>query len=91
MRLVFVAGIQPLVVPADHGNADAFRWGFLPVRTLAGKGCFVAPKNVELIREQTLKEIESHLRESIRLAALCGLSYVQLQEMLSLLHEEDTP
>ena len=77
------------IITTKRAYDELEREGF--INTVAGKGCFVAPKNVELIREQTLKEIESHLRESIRLAALCGLSYVQLQEMLSLLHEEDTP
>ena len=33
--------------------------GFL--YTVAGKGCFVAEKNLDLIREQQLKELENHL------------------------------
>ena len=31
------------------------------IYTLPGKGCYVAPKNVELLREENLKKIESYL------------------------------
>ena len=33
------------------------------IHTVAGKGCFVARKNVELIREENLKQIEEHIRK----------------------------
>ena len=31
------------------------------IDTVAGKGCFVAEKNLDLIREQQLRELEGHL------------------------------
>ena len=37
--------------------------------TLPGKGCYVAPKNVELLREENLKKIEEHVDKIVRLAA----------------------
>lgn len=46
--------------------------GFL--YTVQGKGCFVAPKNVELLREENLKKIEEKIDEIIRLARTCNLS-----------------
>ena len=49
---------------------------------MAAKGCFVAPKNLELLREENLKAIEGHLAEAVRLAAVCGLSGGELEEML---------
>ena len=50
--------------------------------TVAAKGCFVAPKNLELLREENLKAIEGHLTEAVRLAAACRLSGGELEEML---------
>ena len=41
------------------------RAGF--VYTVPAKGCFVAPRNVELLREEHLRRIEEHLREAAAL------------------------
>ena len=54
--------------------------GFL--YTVPGKGCFVAPKNVELLREENLKKIESHIDEIVRLAATCELEKADILNML---------
>lgn len=62
--------------------------GFL--YTVAGKGCFVAEKNLDLIREQRLKELEEHLSTAAELAKICGVSPRELQEMLTVLLEEES-
>ena len=67
----------------DELEADGFLF------TLAGKGCFVAEKNLDLIREQKLKELEDHLDAAVELAAQCGISSAQLQEMLRILLREE--
>ena len=54
----------------------------------AGKGCFVAAKNTELLREENLKCIEEHMQEIRRLAAGCGLSRGDIIEMFNVLEEE---
>ncbi|RAZ36976.1 GntR family transcriptional regulator, partial [Klebsiella oxytoca] len=41
------------------------------IDTVAGKGCFVAEKNLDLIREQQLRELESHLSAAAELAKHC--------------------
>ena len=61
--------------------------GFL--YTVAGKGCFVAPKNLELLREENLKAVEAHLEAAAKLAAACGLKRDDLIELLKLLTEGD--
>ena len=61
--------------------------GFL--YTVAGKGCFVAEKNLDLIREQQLKELESHLTAAAGLAKSCGLTVEELFGMLRVLLEEE--
>lgn len=57
--------------------------------TVAGKGSFVAARNVALIREEHLKKIEQLLQESIVLAGSCGLSREDLLETLRLLLENE--
>ena len=57
--------------------------------TVAGKGCFVAEKDLDLIREQKLKELEGHLSAAVQLARTCGLSREELLETLRILSEED--
>ena len=58
--------------------------------TVAGKGCFVAEKNLDIIREQQLKELEGHLASAADLAKTCGVSQPELHEMLRILLEEES-
>lgn len=55
--------------------------------TVAGKGCFVAPRNLELMREEHLKQIEQHLRAVLELARPLELSHTDILEMLDLIDE----
>lgn len=57
------------------------------IYTVSGKGCFVAEKNTEIIREEHLKEIESRMREITEIARMCGLSDEEVREMLRLIQE----
>ena len=57
--------------------------------TVAGKGCFVAEKNLDLIREQQLKELEDHLTAAAGLARSCGATAEELVGMLRVLLEEE--
>ena len=59
------------------------------VYTMAGKGCFVAPLNLQLLREEHFKQVEAHLQEAVRLAAACGLTGEELLEMLRILLQEE--
>ena len=53
------------------------------IYTIQGKGCFVAPKNVELLREENLKKIEGHIDEIVKLADTCNLRKEDVLEMLA--------
>ena len=57
--------------------------------TVASKGCFVAEKNVEMIREDHLRRIEEYLQKIAELASACNISNAQLIEMLRVLQRED--
>ena len=60
------------------------------IYTMAGKGCFVAEENLDLIREQRQKELEEHLAAALELARGCGLAPQDLVRMLELLSEEES-
>ncbi|MCI9643443.1 MAG: GntR family transcriptional regulator [Oscillibacter sp.] len=67
----------------DELEAEGFLY------TVAGKGCFVAEKNLDLIREQQLKELEDHLAAAAGLAGSCGVTVEELIGMLRVLLEEE--
>lgn len=58
------------------------------IYTLPGKGCFVAERSTELLREENLKKIESHMQEIRRLANACRLTEQELDDMWRLQKEE---
>ena len=60
------------------------------ITTVAGKGCFVAEKNLDLVREQQLKDLEGHLTAAVELAKSCNISHQELHEMLRILSEEES-
>lgn len=60
------------------------------IYTMAGKGCFVADNNLEILREQRRQELETHLTAALELAQSCGLTRQDLKQMLDLLSEEET-
>ena len=90
------------LLPSSRGLAKDLRISFITTKrayeelekegflyTVPAKGCYVAPKNTELIREQNLKEIETHISEIARLAAACGLSEAELLEMVRFQLEDE--
>lgn len=58
------------------------------VNTVAGKGCYVADKNIEFVREEHLKQIEEHINEIKALSSTCGISRNEVFEMLRLIWNE---
>lgn len=58
------------------------------IYTMPGKGCFVAERSTELLREENLRKIESHMQEIRRLANACRLTEQELDEMWRLQKEE---
>ena len=58
------------------------------IYTLPAKGCFVAPKNMELVREENLKKIESLLEQIRQLSKQCSLSAEDIHGMIDFCMEE---
>ena len=74
------------VITTKRAYEELEKEGYLyPV---AGKGCFVSPRNEELVREERLKEMESHLARAAELAQMCGLTKEEYKEALELFWEE---
>lgn len=89
------------MLPSIRGLAKDLRISFITTKrayeelekdgfiyTLPGKGCYVASKNVELLREENLKKIEEHIDEIVRLATTCNLSKKDIIEMVNFGLEE---
>ena len=83
------------MLPSIRGLAKDLRISFITTKrayeelekegfiyTLPAKGCYVAAKNVELIREENLKKIEDHMEKIVFLAESCNLSREELIAML---------
>ena len=68
----------------DELEAEGF------VCTVAGKGCFVAEKNMELVREHQLKTLEAQLSAAVKTARGCGVTTEELLNMLHILLEEES-
>lgn len=75
------------VITTKRAYDELERDGFLV--TVAGKGSYVATKNLDLVREAHLQEIERHLREVEKLATSLHLSVEEVAEMLAIVWEED--
>ncbi|MBQ1321028.1 MAG: GntR family transcriptional regulator [Solobacterium sp.] len=58
------------------------------IYTVAGKGCFVAEKNLDLVREENLRRIEEDMDEIRALAGSCGLAKEEILEMWNTIWED---
>lgn len=75
------------VMTTKRAYADLERDGF--IETVAGKGSFVTERNQDFLREELLRQVEEHLQRAVRAAKTAGLSKEEMQELISLLLEEE--
>lgn len=89
------------MLPSIRGLAKDLRISFITTKraydeleregfiyTIQAKGCYVAPKNLELLREENLKKIEEHIEQVVQLAASCNLSREEIIAMVNFSMEE---
>lgn len=74
------------LITTKRAYEELERDGFIV--TVAGKGCFVAAKNTQLVREEHLKQIENYLAKAAELAQMCDISRAELEEILSMQYKE---
>ena len=74
------------VITTKRAYEELERDGY--IYTLPGKGSFVAQKNLLLVNEEYMRQIETHFDEIRKLSAAVKLSKEDLHEMLDTLWEE---
>ncbi|MDY4190903.1 MAG: GntR family transcriptional regulator [Oscillospiraceae bacterium] len=71
------------VITTKRAYEELEREGF--VHSVPGKGSFVAARDAEILREETLRKIEGALSEAVELARAGGVSGEELKETIDLL------
>ena len=59
------------------------------IKTLPGKGSFVAPKNLELIKEEKLKEIQCYIEKIYDISKISNISEEEIKELFKMIFEEE--
>jgi len=75
------------VITTKRAYEELEREGF--ITTVPGKGCFVAPRNLELVREDALRRVEEHLQKAVEAARTGGVSRAEVTQALDILYRED--
>ena len=75
------------VITTKRAYEELEREGFLT--TVPGKGCFVAPRNLELVREDVLRRVEEHLTRAVEEARTGDITLAELTEILTLLYGDE--
>ena len=75
------------VITTKRAYEELEREGF--ITTVPGKGCFVAPRNLELVREASLRQAEEYLQQAVDAARSGGVTLEELTETLNILYGGD--
>lgn len=59
------------------------------IKTVQGKGSYVAPKNLDLIKEEKLKEIQNYIEKIYEISKLSNISEEEVKELFKMIFEED--
>ncbi len=59
------------------------------IKSVQGKGTFVAPKNIELIKEEKLKEIQDYIEKIYDISKISNISEEEIKELFKMIFEED--
>ena len=75
------------VITTKRAYEELEREGFLT--TVPGKGCFVAPRDLELVREDCLRRVEEHLSQAVEIAKGGGIPLSELTDALNILYGDE--
>ena len=73
------------VITTKRAYEDLERAGF--IETVTGKGSFVAPKNIEFIKEEQIKLAEDYIQKAVGVARSGGIGLDELVEILTILYK----
>lgn len=79
--------LQVSVITTKKAYEILEKEGFLD--TVTGRGTFVATQNKELLREKKMKIVEEKIAQVVEEAKFLGISKEELEQMLTLLFEEE--
>lgn len=90
------------ILPSVRNLANGLKISFLTVKraydeleeegfikSVQGKGSFVAPKNLELIKEEKLKEIQDHIEKIYDISKIANVSEEEIKELFKMIFEGD--
>lgn len=75
------------VITTKRSYEELEREGF--ITTVPGKGCFVAARNLELVREDARRRVEEHLTRAVEAARSGGVGRDEVNEILDILYGEE--
>ena len=84
---VLAKDLRISVITTKRAYEELEREGF--ITTVPGKGCFVAPRNLELARENALRQVEEYLQKAVEAAKLGGVTAGEVKETLDILCGEE--
>ena len=59
------------------------------IKTVQGKGSFVAPKNLEIIKEEKLKEIQDYIEKIYNISKIANISEDEIKELFNIIFKEE--
>ncbi len=59
------------------------------IKTVQGKGSYVAPKNIELIKEEKLKEIQDYIEKIYSISKMANIPEEEVKELFRMIFEGD--
>lgn len=59
------------------------------IKTVQGKGSFVAPKNLEIIKEEKLKEIQDYIEKIYNISKIANISEDEIKELFNMIFKEE--
>ena len=59
------------------------------IKTVQGKGSFVAPKNLEIIKEEKLKEVQDHIEKIYNISKIANISEDEIKELFNMIFKEE--
>lgn len=79
--------LQVSIITTKRAYEELEREGF--IETVPGKGCFVAGKNTEFLREEKLRLVEASLMKAAEEAKSCGIPLAELQQILAIIYGDE--
>lgn len=83
---VLASGLRISVITTKRAYEDLEREGF--IESYTGKGSFVKAQNKELLREESLRQIEKLIGEACNKANQMGISKEEIKDIIDVFYEE---